>query len=374
MCQSIIHDLDKKIGFVHGAERAGLRETTGETATVGENGGRADGNATPCTHGQGVLQSRKRGVPGRRETYEKGDNGLAKERELTAARLAEIFAARERDCHKGMFGTVGLFGGCVAYSGAAKLACLAASALRAGCGIARLAVPESIVPGVLPYLLESTLCPMPTDARGALRYDPRAAEDFTRGLKAAAVGMGWDTGKCDDAYHAYLADLTQTVGLSLLIDAGGITALSRDLRLLSAARARVLLTPHLGEFSRLTGLTTERIAGDAASLAEAFALQYGCVVLLKGHKTVVTDGRETYLVDRGGAGMATAGSGDVLSGILAGLLGYLPMTPETVAAGATLAGIAGEIAEGRMTDIAMVASDTVAALPDAIRRCRRGEI
>lgn len=299
---------------------------------------------------------------------------MANGRELTAGRLAEIFAARERDCHKGMFGTVGLLAGCVAYSGAAKLACLAASALRAGCGIARLAVPESIVPGVLPYLLESTLCPMPTDARGSLRYDSRAAEDFAHGLKAAAVGMGWDTGRCDDAYHAYLADLTQREGLSLLIDAGGITALSRNLRLLSDARAKVLLTPHPGEFSRLTGLTTDEIADGAAPLAEAFARQYGCIVLLKGHMTVVTDGRETYLVDRGGAGMATAGSGDVLSGILAGLLGYLPLTPETVAAGATLAGIAGEIAEERMTDIAMIASDTVAALPEAIRRCRSGQI
>ena len=299
---------------------------------------------------------------------------MATERELTAGRLAEIFAARERDCHKGLFGTAGIFGGCVAYSGAAKLANLAVASLRAGCGIARLAVPESIVPGVLPYLLESTLCPMPTDAQGVLRYDPDALGAFACGLKAAAVGMGWDTGRCDDAYHACLADLTERDGLSLLVDAGGITALSRDLRLLSDARARVVLTPHPGEFSRLTGLPVEEITAEPVPLAEAFALRYHCIVLLKGHRTVVTDGRETYLVDRGGAGMATAGSGDVLSGGLAGLLGYLPPNPETVAAGATLAGIAGEIAEGRMTDIAMVASDTVAALPDAIRRCRRGDL
>lgn len=295
---------------------------------------------------------------------------MATERMLTPARLAEIFAARPRDCHKGMFGTVGLFGGCVAYSGAAKLANLSCAALRAGCGIARLAVPESIVAGVLPYLLESTLCPMPIGADGALRYDAGAAEDFTRGLRAVGVGMGWDTGRCDDAYRAYLTDLFAQAVLSLLVDAGGITALSRDLRLLSDARASVLLTPHPGEFSRLTGLPVERVTAEPVPLAEAFAAEYGCTILLKGHQTVVTDGHETYTVDRGGAGMATAGSGDVLSGILTGLLGYLPLTPETVAAGATLAGIAGEIAEGRGTDITMIASDTVAALPDAVRRVR----
>lgn len=299
---------------------------------------------------------------------------MATEKTLTPARLAEIFAARPRDCHKGMFGTVGLLGGCVAYSGAAKLANLSCASLRAGCGIARLAVPESIVPGVLPYLLESTLCPMPAGADGALRYDEGAAEDFTRGLRAAGVGMGWDTGKCDDAYRAYLSHLLRKEGLCLLIDAGGITALSRDLRLLPDARASVLLTPHPGEFSRLTGLPIERIMAEPVPLAEAFAMRYGCTVLLKGHRTVVTDGRETYTVDRGGAGMATAGSGDVLSGILTGMLGYLPLTPETAAAGATLAGIAGEIAEARMTDIAMIASDTVAALPHAILRIRQGNL
>lgn len=205
---------------------------------------------------------------------------MATERMLTPARLAEIFAARPRDCHKGMFGTVGLFGGCVAYSGAAKLANLACAALRAGCGIARLAVPESIVAGVLPYLLESTLCPMPIGADGALRYDAGAAEDFTRGLRAVGVGMGWDTGRCDDAYRAYLTYLFAQAGLSLLVDAGGITALSRDLRLLSDARASVLLTPHPGEFSRLTGLPVERVTAEPVPLAEAFAAEYGCTILL----------------------------------------------------------------------------------------------
>lgn len=299
---------------------------------------------------------------------------MARDKELTPGRLKEIFAERQRDCHKGMFGTVGLLGGCIAYSGAAKLANLACAALRAGCGIVRLAVPESIVPGVLPYVLESTLCPMPADESGALRYHVGAAEDFARGLRAAGVGMGWDTGRCDSAYHGYLADLLARSGLSLLIDAGGITALSRDLRLLSDAEASVLLTPHLGEFSRLTGLSVEAIMASPAPLAEAFATRYGCIVLLKGHRTVITDGTETYYIDRGGAGMATAGSGDVLSGVLTGLLGYLPLTPETVAAGATLAGLAGEIAEARMTDIAMVASDTVAALPDAVRLLRAGNL
>lgn len=291
------------------------------------------------------------------------------ERILTAERLASLFAPRPRACHKGTFGTVGLFGGCVAYSGAAKLANLAVSALRAGCGIARLAVPDCLTDAVLPYLLESTLCPMPTDADGGLRYDESALERLTAGLRAIGVGMGWEP---HAAQRAYLEKLLQRKGLICVADAGALTVLSRARRLLADAEATVVLTPHPGEFAALTDTDIAEIVAAPRPAAEAFAAAYGCLLLLKGDQTVVTDGQETYLVDRGGAGMATGGSGDVLTGVLTGLLGYLPPTVETVAAAATLAGIAGEIAEERMTDIAMIASDTVAALPEAIRRIRAG--
>ena len=93
---------------------------------------------------------------------------------------------------------------------------------------------------------------------------------------------------------------------------------------------------------------------------------YGICLLLKGSTTVVTDGETTYLVDRGCAGMATAGSGDVLAGVLAGLLGFAPVSPLTVACGAYVAGRAGEIAQGRVNSVSMLASDTVAGIADAV--------
>lgn len=293
------------------------------------------------------------------------------ERILTAERLAALFAPRPRACHKGTFGTVGLFGGCVAYSGAAKLANLAVSALRAGCGIARLAVPDSLTDAVLPYLLESTLCPMPTNEDGGLRYDEAALERLTTGLRAIGVGMGWEPRA---AQRAYLEALLKRKGLICVADAGALTVLSRARRLLADAEATIVLTPHPGEFAALTDTDAATVVASPRPAAEVFAAAYGCILLLKGDQTIVTNGRETYLVDRGGAGMATGGSGDVLTGILTGLLGYLPPTVETVAAAATLAGIAGEIAEERMTDVAMIASDTVAALPEAIRRIRAGTV
>ena len=134
----------------------------------------------------------------------------------------------------------------------------------------------------------------------------------------------------------------------------------------------VLLTPHLKEFERLSGVPVASVLQDPVTHAKRFAREYGVCVLLKGSTTVVTDGDVTYLVDRGCAGMATAGSGDVLSGVLTGLFGYLPVNAKTVALGAYLAGRAGELAEKESTSISMTASDTVARLPDAVREILNG--
>jgi NAD(P)H-hydrate epimerase len=121
------------------------------------------------------------------------------------------------------------------------------------------------------------------------------------------------------------------------------------------------------EFSRLSGLSITEIECDPITHAKAFAKEYGVILLLKGCCTIVTDGTTVYLCNRGSAGMATAGSGDVLSGILAGLCGYLPPDALTVATGAYLAGMAGELAEQKSNAVSMVASDTVREIPNAVR-------
>jgi len=128
----------------------------------------------------------------------------------------------------------------------------------------------------------------------------------------------------------------------------------------------VILTPHPKEMERLCGRSVREILENPIAIASDYAKKHGVCLLLKGSTTVVTDGNETYLVDRGCAGMATAGSGDVLSGALAGLLGYAPPTALAVACGAYVAGRAGELAEREVNPISMLASDTVAHIPQAI--------
>lgn len=296
------------------------------------------------------------------------DIGIATSNEniflLEECDVAPLFAPRKNYSHKGNYGYVAIMGGCVEYSGAAKLANMSAAALRAGCGVVTLAVPESIAQAVAPHLLESTLLPIPADACGKMTYTPPILDRILSRYATIAVGMGWGR---SPAYEDILTHLLKHAHQPLIIDADGLNTLSEmDLALLKDAKAPVILTPHLMEFSRLSGLSIDEIENDPIRHTKAFAKEFGVILLLKGCSTVVTDGDVTYITNRGCAGMATAGSGDVLAGVLAGLCGHLAPDALTVASGAYLAGMAGELAEGRGNAISMIASDTVREIADAV--------
>ena len=292
------------------------------------------------------------------------------EHTITANEIKSIFTKRPKECNKGDFGYVGVMGGCPLYSGAVKLANMANNAiltlpelakasLRAGCGVSRLIVPKSISDSMAPYLLESTLYPMPCDENGYMMLDKGA---FLK-LKALSIGMGFGQ---SDSYREILEYLLKTLNLNLIIDADGLNTLSvmpDKYELLNNTKCKVVLTPHLMEFSRLSGYSIEDIKADRINLAKEFADKYHVILLLKGAETIITDGEDVIISDRGTPGMATAGSGDVLSGILTGLLGYLEVNTMTVAAGAFINGYAGELAANEFTEISMTAGDTVQMIP-----------
>lgn len=280
-----------------------------------------------------------------------------------------IFSKRAQASHKGNYGYVSIVGGCREYSGAVKLANMSCAALRCGCGVATLAVPDSIADSVAPYLLESTLAPMPDDS-GHMLPDFNALDRLFSRQDAVAIGMGWGKSPYNAEILSYLLENYQ---LPVVIDADGLNTLSEmDQSVLKRTKCRVLLTPHLKEFSRLSGYSIKEIERNPIGLAKAYAKEYHVCLLLKGACTVLTDGEDVILVDRGCAGMATAGSGDVLSGILVGLLGYTPLSVLTAACGAYLAGLAGELAEKEQNDFGMIASDTVCNIPKAINLIRKG--
>lgn len=287
--------------------------------------------------------------------------------EIETKDIKNKFIQRPKDTNKGDYGYVGIMGGSLEYSGAVKLVNLSASAMRAGCGVVRLIVPEGIAKAIAPYLLEQTIFPMNDNANKMVFSEERINEALAK-LKALAIGMGWGQSK---EYEKILEYILGNYNIPVVIDADGLNTISKmNMDILNSTKCKVILTPHLKEFERLSKIKIEDIKQDEITIAKDFAKKYDVILLLKGPTTIVTDGEDVYLVKKGCQGMATAGSGDVLSGILVGLLGYNESDILTVATGAYLNGLAGEIAQEKYTDISMIASDTVKCLPEAIKEIR----
>lgn len=287
--------------------------------------------------------------------------------EIEAKDIKEKLKERPSDVNKGDFGYVGIMGGCLEYSGAIKLANLSASAMRAGCGVVRLIIPKGIAEIVAPYLLEQTIFPLDNNDNKIV-YSEEEINAALIKLKAVAIGMGWGQ---STEYEKILEYILNNYQIPVIIDADGLNTISKmDMDILKNTECKVILTPHLKEFERLSKIKMEDIKQDEINIAKEFAKRYNVILLLKGPTTIVTDGERVFLVKRGCSGMATAGSGDILSGILIGLLGYNDADLYTIATGAYLNGVAGELAQQKYTDISMIASDTVKCIPEAVKLIR----
>ena len=281
--------------------------------------------------------------------------------------IKDKFNYRDSDTNKGDYGYVGIMGGSIEYSGAVKLANMSSCALRSGAGVVRLIIPKTIATSITPYLLEQTIFTI-DDEDSRMKFNEKQIADSLNKIKALAIGMGWNRSK---EYEKILEYILLNYNIPIVIDADGLNTLSNiNLEILNNTKCKIILTPHLKEFERLSKIDIEEIKKDSINIAIKFAKKYNVILLLKGPTTIVTDGNTVYLVKRGCPGMATAGSGDVLSGILVGLLGYNTPDILTVATGAYLNGMAGEIAESKYTDISMVAGDTVKCIPEAIKMIR----
>ena len=282
--------------------------------------------------------------------------------------VRDLLPLRDHFSNKGTYGTVALIGGSLPYSGAIRLAAMANAAMRSGAGIARVAAPRSLCPVVAASVLESTLCPM-DDRDGGLLFSEAGLAKAVDGTRAAAFGMG--AGNTEET-KKIVEWLLRNYGGILVLDADGLNALTAiGPERLREAACRVVLTPHPGEFARLNACSVKDVLEAPAAMAEDFARKHRAIVLLKGSATLVTDGEAAWLTDRGCPGMATAGSGDVLSGILAALCAWLPDDLLRVtAAAAWINGCAGELAQSRSSDISMTAGDTARALQEVFRQLR----
>ena len=296
---------------------------------------------------------------------------------VEASDVAAVFGKRLNFSNKGTYGYVALIGGSMMYSGAIRLAYLANAAMRSGAGVVKVAIPSSISHDVIPHILESTIFPL-SDEEGAVGYVPSEIDELTKNVRMVAFGMGIGTG---DGAAGILDHLLKTYTGTLIVDADGLTLLSRmDREQIRDRSCNLVLTPHIKEFSRLTGSDIPDIQKDPIGYSRSYAKEIGAVVLLKGPSTIVTDGDKVYITDRGCPGMATAGSGDVLSGIIASLFSITEEAPTSTSSmspchdrcaittfSAYINGAAGELASIEYGDISMIASDTIAAIPKVIK-------
>lgn len=268
------------------------------------------------------------------------------------------FPRRKRNSHKGTYGKVTIVAGSDRYFGAALIAENACAALRTGCGYATLAVPKSLLPSYRQRITESTLLPL-ADYDGRLIYDPAQVEQML-GSDVIVFGMGLG---CSEEVGCWVSTLLERYGGTLLLDADGLNGLARyaGAKALKSASCRVCLTPHVKEFSGLTGLSVPEILSEPWTYAKAFAYEYGVNLLLKGTTTVITDGDRVLLNTAGSPALAKAGSGDVLSGIAGALLARVPPM-QALAAAAWLHGTAGIRCAERSGEYSVLASDLCAVI------------
>lgn len=277
---------------------------------------------------------------------------------------------RPRDAHKGHFGLALVVGGSRGMAGAAALAGMAA--LRGGAGLVRVAVPDRCLELVAGFEPSYMTIPLPDDAAGRIAEAayPRiveAAQSATVVAVGPGLGRSWDLDRL-------VGQLYRELDKPLVVDADGLNALAADPDQLGEHAAPRVLTPHPGEFARLAGRRLE--PDQRAEAAIELAARCGIVIALKSHRTLVTDGRRQYVNGTGNPGMATGGSGDVLTGLLTALWCQGLGAFEAAQLAVHVHGLAGDLAAAELGETALTAGDLVRFLPAAFQTCQaspRGE-
>lgn len=288
---------------------------------------------------------------------------------LNQADIRRILPVREEESHKGDYGKLLLLCGSRGYTGAAYFSAM--GALRVGAGLVFLGVPESIYTIEAVKLNEPIVFPLP-DSAGMLSTAsiPEILDRITR-MDAVLIGpgIGQSTGTL-----AVVTAVMEKAKCPVVLDADGINLLAAHKDIIRNRSADTILTPHDGEFARLYPFHT----GTKQELAQMAARDLGTVILLKGHHTIITDGQTVFCNKTGNPGMAVGGSGDVLAGMITGLLGQGIPPLEAAAAGAWLHGAAGDYCAKNLGQYAMLPSDMLNALPKILNRsdahaksCRR---
>lgn len=285
--------------------------------------------------------------------------------------LSDIFL-RNPDTHKGDYGHIFIIAGSLGYAGAAILC--ANSAMRSGAGLVTLGIPKSLSTVVAKRVfLEVMIKVLPERKKGTVGIAAyKDIANFSKKADVLAIGPGLSRNK---STQSLIRKIISKIDKPMVVDADALNALSGNLNLLrvkhSTLNAIRILTPHPGEFSRLIDKPLDYIQKNRESLAKSFARDYNTVLVLKGHNTIVASPvNKLYVNTTGNPGMSTAGSGDVLTGIIAAFLGQGLDGFKAARLGAYLHGLAGDLAAREKTQVGMIASDIIEKIPEAIKKCK----
>ncbi len=287
---------------------------------------------------------------------------------ITPKEVAPLIGPRPADSNKGNFGHVLVIGGSVGKAGSVAMAGF--SVLRAGAGLSTVATPKSVLSTVAGFHPETMTEPLPetdegTIALSALEYG--RMDQLVEHKTVLAIGPGISR---QEETSQFVRTVVTKYKVPMVLDADGLNAFEGRAAELRAGD--LVITPHPGEMSRLTGLSIPEVQRDRVNVARNFAREHGVIVVLKGHRTLVAkpDG-EVWANTTGNAGMATGGTGDILTGMVAGMMAqHKSRIAEAVCAAVYLHGMAGDVACESVGEQSLVATDLVRALPEAMRRVR----
>ncbi|MFQ8698121.1 MAG: NAD(P)H-hydrate dehydratase, partial [Peptoniphilus harei] len=285
----------------------------------------------------------------------RGDNFMGKNHEeeiILNEEMKSLWKDRDDFGHKGDFGKIGILGGSMGMTGSSYLSSNAA--LKSGAGLVYNIVPREIFDIMSIKYIEPI----------AKNFDDLdEMEKFIEGLDVLAMGPGMGLG----AYGQEVFKRTIKIEKNLLIDADGLNILSKNLNLLEERKdLTTILTPHEGEFARLTGLSLDEIKNNRKEVAEEFAKKYKVILVLKGHETIVTDGERTYTNRTGNSGMASGGSGDVLTGIISAMMKNYDLY-DAARLGVYIHGLSGDLFASKNSKTSLRARDLIEGLDQVFK-------
>lgn len=289
---------------------------------------------------------------------------------VDAADAASALPPRDPNAHKGTFGHVLVLAGSPGKTGAAAMCAL--SALRIGAGLVTLGVPDSLNDIMETKLTEVMTEPLPETRERTLALS--AVEKIAallEGKRVLAIGPGLST---QPETSELVREVISAARVPVVVDADGINALGPRLEALGKGAAPIILTPHPGELARLLSISRDEVVQNRIPIAQKVATSYGLHLVLKGGRTLVADpdGR-VWINMTGNPGMASGGTGDVLTGLIAGLIAQGVNAGLAARAGVYVHGLAGDLAAGAVGQEAMLASDLMAQIPESIRRLKTQE-